>query len=460
MRTSSFNMTEANEMLQLSYAVDLLGPMTKVADNTNYPPDTDGNRPPIRDLGSTAQIAPVNAPNPLYSDNKTFYNYPTTVWPEGWVPAISLKAIGDDNVPAESETGIPKINQWALSRVTSFIPNWFEKNQEGANCVIAAKKAGTSTYAIAFAGTENAIGGIEDALIIPVPTDPLKKGTKIGWGKIGFTLPEDLGGNYTISVAPYNTPDNATDEQPPLVPSTMHFGFRFGLETMMTVFTTRTFYTLKTMLSNLERVAELNGEKEIDLLITGHSLGGALAGVFSTWFLANNPFKNVKVNLKTYTFASPKIGNDIFSYKYDLAYTNYGRSYRIANCLDTIPQVPFTIQGLKSLNNPEMIEMLANMSPLLGKILKLLFGYRLPLNFCHVGSPVIIPGEFPIVWDKTTYPPEWSAEGQAAHSIPAASLKLTQQWWQHWPGNYADALNRLTIGSESVSNKTPAAELI
>ncbi len=436
-------MEEANEMLQLSYAVDLLGPMTQVDDNANYPPD-DGSRPPIRNLGSTAQIAPMDADNPLYMDNKSFYNYPTTIWPDGWGPAIGLSSFAND-VPDESLTGIMNTNRWAMSRVTSFLPNWFQKDQEGANCAIACRKKGTNTFAIAFAGTENAVGGVEDALIIPVSTEPLKKGTKIGWGRISYTLPSDLGGNYTIPIEPYKTGDPVTENQPPLIEPTMHFGFRFGLESMMSVLTSKSFYTLTTMLKSIEMQAELDGLDEIDLMVTGHSLGGALSGVFTTWLLANQPFTKVKVNIKTYSFASPKIGNDIFSYKYDMALTNYGRSFRVANCLDTIPQVPFTIQGLSALNNPQMIEMLASLSPIVGKILNVLFGYRLPLNFCHVGNPIIIPGEFPVVWNETTYPAAWSAEGQAPHKIPEASLKLTQEWWQHWPGNYADALNRIDL---------------
>lgn len=447
METSIFSMDEANDMLKLSYAADILGPMTSVSGDTNFPPDTDDNRPEIRTLGSTSQIAPVNALNPLYSDDKTFYNYPTTVWPEGWGPAVKLGRLASDDTPDPSLTGIPKMNMWAMSRVTSFIPDWFTKGQEGANCAIACRKEGTSTFAIAFAGTENAVGGIEDALIIPVPTEPLKKGTKIGWGRISYTLPADLGGNYTIPIAPYNTVDPLTENQPPLIKPSMHFGFRFGLESMMSVLTSKSFYTLTSMLKGIETVAELEGLKEIDLMVTGHSLGGALSGVFTTWLLANQPFKKVKVNIKTYSFASPKIGNDIFSYAYDMSLTNYGRSFRVANCLDSIPQVPFTIQGLSSLNNPEMIEMLASLSPIVGKILNILFGYRLPLNFCHVGNPIIIPGEFPVVWNETTFPVEWSAKGQGPHLIPTASLKVTQQWWQHWPGNYADALSKLNLSN-------------
>lgn len=59
---------------------------------------------------------------------------------------------------------------------------------------------------------------------------------------------------------------------------------------------------------------------DLDVFVTGHSLGGALASVLGAWLVEQTSQWNLppkKINFKTYTFASPTVGNQAFATYYD-----------------------------------------------------------------------------------------------------------------------------------------------
>ncbi|HEX6747793.1 MAG TPA: lipase family protein [Longimicrobium sp.] len=84
-------------------------------------------------------------------------------------------------------------------------------------------------------------------------------------------------------------------------------------------------------------------DTDVDIFVTGHSLGGAMATVIglwladtaSTWVLRPN-----KVNFKTYTFAAPTVGNQDFVNYYNGQTANpqvQWQAYRVYNEQDAIP---------------------------------------------------------------------------------------------------------------------------
>ncbi len=82
---------------------------------------------------------------------------------------------------------------------------------------------------------------------------------------------------------------------------------------------------------------------DLDIYVTGHSLGGALATVVGLW-LADTAAKWVlrpdKVNFKTYTFASPTVGNQDFVSYYNGQTANaqvQWQAFRVYNEQDAIP---------------------------------------------------------------------------------------------------------------------------
>lgn len=79
----------------------------------------------------------------------------------------------------------------------------------------------------------------------------------------------------------------------------------------------------------------LDDYPELPLYITGHSLGGALATI-ATFDLHTERLA------ACYTFGSPKVGDDDFDRS-----LNRVPIYRVVNCTDIIPRLPFAIFGYK-----------------------------------------------------------------------------------------------------------------
>lgn len=95
----------------------------------------------------------------------------------------------------------------------------------------------------------------------------------------------------------------------------------------------------------LDQIKQLNQQGIYNILITGHSQGGALANIVRA-YLENLPEgtlspKNV---YKTYAFANPMCGNESFANEYHVRYCENNMSYSIINPADLVPSMPMHYQ--------------------------------------------------------------------------------------------------------------------
>ncbi|MHA2276927.1 MAG: lipase family protein [Candidatus Kariarchaeaceae archaeon] len=82
-------------------------------------------------------------------------------------------------------------------------------------------------------------------------------------------------------------------------------------------------------------------EKEYDIYLTGHSLGGSLATIAALDFA-----RETKMNITNYTFGAPKVGNKRFVKYYNKKVKD---TYRVVNDEDPIPSIPgFSFKHVKN----------------------------------------------------------------------------------------------------------------
>lgn len=106
----------------------------------------------------------------------------------------------------------------------------------------------------------------------------------------------------------------------------------------------------KTIVSYLNDIPD--GDKQ--MFITGHSLGGQLASVFSAWFLDNGYGSDFF--MKCYTYAAPSPGNQGFYDHYNLLLNSNGaESFRVVNPLDLVPNFCATLPNVISNQIPTML---------------------------------------------------------------------------------------------------------
>lgn len=89
------------------------------------------------------------------------------------------------------------------------------------------------------------------------------------------------------------------------------------------------------------------------IYITGHSQGGALAHLCTSWLHYQEEFQNFQ--LKTYASASPKPGNFYFNVDYHNK-TQHGISYNVFNSEDWVPQTFLSIQAISDLNEKNIFK--------------------------------------------------------------------------------------------------------
>jgi hypothetical protein len=85
------------------------------------------------------------------------------------------------------------------------------------------------------------------------------------------------------------------------------------------------------------------------IIVTGHSQGGALAFLNTSFLHYYYQARQQPVVLKTYASAAPKPGNQFYAYDFDFV-TRNGMGFRVVNTADWVPETPFSLQTLKDYN--------------------------------------------------------------------------------------------------------------
>lgn len=85
------------------------------------------------------------------------------------------------------------------------------------------------------------------------------------------------------------------------------------------------------------------------VIITGHSLGGALASLAAFDLKYIHPNTDIIV----YTFASPRVGDIAFAANFNKMVT---KSYRVQNIYDPVPRFPTTYQGYEHVKKEILID--------------------------------------------------------------------------------------------------------
>lgn len=83
------------------------------------------------------------------------------------------------------------------------------------------------------------------------------------------------------------------------------------------------------------------------MIVTGHSLGGALATLCAL-DLQFNFFSAEPERIVLYSFGSPRVGNSAFRQSFNRRVSN---SYRVVNGMDIVPAVPRPWQGYRHVDN-------------------------------------------------------------------------------------------------------------
>ena len=102
----------------------------------------------------------------------------------------------------------------------------------------------------------------------------------------------------------------------------------------------KSYYSSRLELLNLMRVLlEDPNNKDHNIIITGHSLGGALASIASLDMAATLGVVGISryKRLSSFTYGSPRVGNIKFAEAYNAIIPN---TFRIANTNDVIPKLP------------------------------------------------------------------------------------------------------------------------
>lgn len=101
----------------------------------------------------------------------------------------------------------------------------------------------------------------------------------------------------------------------------------------------------------LPRLDSAYGAGTRNLLIMGHSQGGAIAYLLTAFLRQRQTDGQLPAgwHIKTYCSAAPKPGNLHFAYAYEAA-TQGGWAFNVVNSVDWVPETPVSIQTLEDFN--------------------------------------------------------------------------------------------------------------
>lgn len=470
---SGFKVSEAQDMIGLAFAVNLLGPggfglpLEKVEDEVTGKSKfrfinkkrRQEKLDEARAAGDAAKLSPIDfqpdfsssRANPLKTDNGLYHPYPKgmQVWPEGWEPHLSTSAT-DQNpwkksvlIPGPTEHAIDQMADELLGKysgvakaVRNLLKNQLMSYTLGANNVVVTRHAETGAYTIAFAGTQNFLGMIQDASFCPVSA-----------GKLDFKWYKSDTAYFDESS--YEWDGSGINRK---VKPALHLGFRIAVEQ----------FTVKatpdcSLIDIIREMKNAKGKDHVELYITGHSLGAAMASLFTAWLYANRKnYSFPELDIKMYAFATPKTSNGPLMDDFNMGLTSQGKAFHVDNSLDTIPQIPFTIQSLKSLNNPAMLPGIGalydegNDEGLAGRLRRLnevLRGSDWPdNNYGHLGCPIPLKGKLPLELEpgSTEVPARYFKDNKPKLINDIDEVygeDITVSWWQHWPWVYREILD-------------------
>ncbi len=102
----------------------------------------------------------------------------------------------------------------------------------------------------------------------------------------------------------------------------------------------------------LPKIKELYQKGTKDFLIIGHSQGGAISFLLTSYLYNLQQLGQLPKDIlfKTYCSAAPKPGNLYYAYEYE-SMTQGGWGYNVVNAADWVPEMPISIQTLKDFNN-------------------------------------------------------------------------------------------------------------
>lgn len=93
----------------------------------------------------------------------------------------------------------------------------------------------------------------------------------------------------------------------------------------------------------LAQIKKLNNKGIYDIIITGHSQGGALAVLTRAYLNYTSPSElDPKNNFKVYAFAMPMVGNKAFAEEYNRDFSLPEMSFAIINPEDLVPSMPIS----------------------------------------------------------------------------------------------------------------------
>ncbi len=164
-------------------------------------------------------------------------------------------------------------------------------------------------------------------------------------------------------------------------------GTMLGLNSLLGLRDSATGKTLTSYLNNIQGTTNY-------IYITGHSLGGALATILTSWFLDNGYGSRFK--MKSYTFAAPSIGNSGYADHYNQIINSTGsESHRVINPKDLVPRFQGELDSV-------IFQQIPTFVPLsVGSVLIAIDGYfkYYNMSYEHVGVRqtlgTIIPGNCP-----------------------------------------------------------------